>query len=124
MFARLPPRRCWIALGGSVLAAWGPWWATWVWGVTNVRCTHCVEQFGRLALFGPGLLPGHLTADWLGLDGSGWGPAVFSLAAAGAFVALLAALALSIPRARWAVWATAAASQAALAPLIVALIRM
>ncbi|MFH5806194.1 hypothetical protein [Alienimonas sp. DA493] len=124
MFARMPPRRFWIALGGSALAAWGPWWAAWVWGVTNVRCSHCVEQFGRVALFGPGLLPGGLTADRLGLDGSGWGPPLLSLAAAGAFLALLTALARTAPRARWAVWATAGASQAALAPLVVALIRM
>ena len=124
MFARTPPRRFWPALAGSVVAAWGPWWATWVWGATRVSCSHCVEQFGRLALFGPGTLPGHLAADGLGLDGSGWGPPLLSLAAGAAFAAVLTALALAAPRGRWAAWAVAGLSQAALAPLLVALIRM
>ncbi|NNJ27005.1 hypothetical protein [Alienimonas chondri] len=124
MFARTPGRRFWSALGGSVLAAWGPWWATWLWSVTALSCSHCHRVLGAIALFGPGALPGHLLARQFGLDDGSWIMPALCVSSAGAFVILLTALAVWLPRGRWAVWLTAALSQAALAPLVVAAVRM
>ena len=123
MFARTPGRRFRANLGLSVLAAWGPWAATWVWSLAALSCDHCTGTLGGIAGLGPGWLPAFLTARRLDLHDGGWAFAAFAWGISAAFVAVLTAAAHALPRGRWAVWVFAAGSQAALAPLLVAAVR-
>ena len=123
MFARTPGRRFRANLGLSAAAAWGPWAATWVWSLAALSCGHCTGTLGGIAPLGPGFLPAFFTARLLDVQDQGWAFAAFAGGISAAFVAVLTAAAHALPRGRWAVWIFAAASQAALAPLLVAAVR-